>query len=111
MKKVLFYLCFAPFIFLLLSAIVSSFTGTQGICIFGGCPKIYGFDAFWSTLTLSGIYLTILFPILPVCLFYIIFYLLRNATASQHPTTLSPKPPAKPQKESPRQSAKRHKNS
>ena len=70
LSKLLFFLSFAPAVFLLMTAEMSIFTGSTWFF-----SKEYGFDAFISTLMLGGLAMCYI-PILPACLIYQVVYVL-----------------------------------
>lgn len=70
LSKLLFFLSFAPAVFLLMAAEMSIFTGSTWFF-----SKEYGFDAFISTLMLGGLAMCYI-PILPACLIYQVVYVL-----------------------------------
>ena len=70
LSKLLFFLSFAPAVFLLMAAVMSIFTGSTWFF-----SKEYGFDAFISTLMLGGFAMCYI-PILPACLIYQVVYVL-----------------------------------
>ncbi|MBR1382450.1 MAG: hypothetical protein IJ555_01365 [Ruminococcus sp.] len=69
-SKILFYLSFAPAVLLLISAVMSMFTGATFMF-----STDYGVDAFLSTIILGGMALCYI-PVLPACAIYQIVYFL-----------------------------------
>lgn len=71
--KVLFYISFLPYIFILLWGCFNAINGTTFIF-----SEIYGFDAFLLTLVAGFIVLVCNVPIIPICFIYQIAYLLKG---------------------------------
>ena len=73
--KVLFIISFLPALLILILGIVSISHGSY--TFFGG--RIYGFDGFLDTIFWLGYVLfTCIIPLLPICLFFQICYILRK---------------------------------
>ena len=83
MKKFLFYLSILPIFMLLIVAFINMFYGFDGLCIFGGCPSVYGTKAFYETIIIYGTIFSTMIPIYPICLLYIIYYIWQKNKKSQ----------------------------
>ena len=70
--KILLYVSFLPYIFILVISIWSIFNGFTFMV-----GTTYGFKAFYESAIIYGFILCTEIPIIPICVFYEIFYLLR----------------------------------
>lgn len=74
--KIILIISSLPFIGVLLNGIYAAFYGVS-IGFFGDFSKIYGFDAFIMSIASTSIEI-FMTGVVPVCLIYQIFYLIRH---------------------------------
>ncbi|MCL1866709.1 MAG: hypothetical protein FWF82_04800 [Oscillospiraceae bacterium] len=74
--KIFLWLSFVPYAFVILMSICSAIFGTrEWAALFGEGRLIYGFEALQQDIFLLTAALTIVFPVIPICLVYQIVYL------------------------------------
>lgn len=74
--KVVLIISSLPFIGILIKGVYAAFFGIS-IGFFGVETKTYGFDGFWASIVFTSI-LLIQNAIIPICLIYQLFYLIRH---------------------------------
>ena len=69
--KVFLWISILPYAYIIIHSVISAFVGGGT-----GFKTSYGVEAFLSTLVVLALYLTVLIPILPVCLIYQVIYII-----------------------------------